>query len=44
MLLGVVGGVDSLCHDASLEAIYSALVAGEDVLCVVCVILVQVGW
>jgi len=44
MLLGVVGGADSLRHDASVEAIYLALIVGEDVLCVVCVILVQVGW
>jgi hypothetical protein len=44
VLLGVVGGADSLHHDASVEAIYLALVAGEDVLRVVCAILVQVGW
>ena len=44
MLLGVVGGADSLRHDASVEAIYLALVAGEDVLHVVRTILVQVGW
>jgi hypothetical protein len=44
VLLDVVGGADSLCHDASVEAIYSALVAGEDVLRVVRTILVQVGW
>ena len=44
MLLGVVGGADSLHRDASVEAIYLALVAGEDVLCLVRVILVQVGW
>jgi len=44
VLLSVVGGVDSLCHDASVEAIYLALVAGEDVLRIVRVILVQVGW
>ena len=44
VLLDAMGGVDSLCHDASVEAIHLALVAGEDVLCVVCVILVQVGW
>ena len=44
VLLGVVGGVDSLCHDASVESIYLALVVGEDVLRVVHVILVQVGW
>ena len=40
MLLGVVGGANSLCHDASVEAICPASVAGEDVLCVVCAILV----
>jgi hypothetical protein len=44
VLLGVVGGADSLRRDASVEAIYLALVAGEDVLCLVRVILVQVGW
>ena len=44
VLLGVVGGVDSLCHDASVEAIYPALVVGEDVLRIVRAILVQVGW
>jgi hypothetical protein len=44
VLLGVVGGADSLSHNGSVEAIYLALVAGEDVLCIVCVILVQVGW
>jgi hypothetical protein len=44
VLLGVVGSVDSLRHDASVEAIYPALVASEDVLRVVCVILVQSGW
>jgi hypothetical protein len=44
VLLGVVGGADSLCRDASVEAIYLALVAGEDVLRLVRVILVQVGW
>ena len=43
VLLGVVGGADSLSHDGSVEAIYPAPVAGEDVLRVVCVILVQVG-
>jgi hypothetical protein len=35
VLLDVVGGVYSLCCDASVEAIYPALVAGEDALCVV---------
>jgi hypothetical protein len=40
MLLGVVGSADSLCRDASVEAIYLAPVAGEDVLHVVHVILV----
>jgi hypothetical protein len=40
VLLGVVGGDDSLSHDASVEAIYLALVAGEDVLRVVRTILV----
>jgi Na+/H+ antiporter NhaC len=40
VLLGVVSGADSPCHDASVEAIYLALVAGEDVLRVVCTILV----
>ena len=44
MLLGVVGGADSLCRDASVEAIYPALVASEDVLHVVRVILIQVTW
>ena len=44
VLLGVVGGVDSLRHDASVEAIYLASVVGEDVLYIVCTILVQVGW
>ena len=44
MLLNVVGGTDSLRRDASVEAIYLALVAGEDVLHVVHAILVQVGW
>ena len=43
MLLGIVGGVDSLCHDASVKAIYPTLVVGEDVLCVVRVILILVG-
>jgi hypothetical protein len=43
VLLSVVGGANSLRHDASVEAIYPALVAGEDVLRVVHVILVQVG-
>ena len=41
--LGVVGGTDSLCCNASVEAIYLALVADEDVLRVVRGILVQVG-
>jgi hypothetical protein len=44
MLLGVAGSADSLCPDASVEAIYSAQVAGEDVLRIVRVTLVQVGW
>ena len=44
VLLGVVGGADSLRHDASVEAIYPALVVGEDVLRSVRMILVQVGW
>jgi hypothetical protein len=43
VLLNVVGGVDSLLCDASVEAIYLAPVADEDVLRVVRVILVQVG-
>jgi hypothetical protein len=38
VLLGVVGSADFLRHDASVEAIYLALVAGEDVLCIVHVI------
>ena len=42
MLLSVVGGADSLCHDASVEAISLAQIAGEDVLHVVRAILVQV--
>ena len=42
VLLSVVGGADSLHRDASVKAIYPALVAGEDVL-IVHVILVQVG-
>ena len=40
VLLGVVGGADSLRHDASVKAIYLAPTAGRDVLHVVCVILV----
>ena len=44
VFLGVVGGADSLCRDASVEAIYLAPVVGEEVLHVVHVILVQVGW
>ena len=44
MLFGVVGSVNSLCRDASVEAIYPALVVGEDVLRIVRAILVQVGW
>jgi hypothetical protein len=40
VLLGVVGGADSLRCDASVEAIYLALVASKDVLHVVHVILV----
>ena len=43
VLLGVVGGANSLRRDASVKAIYLAPVAGEDVLHVVRVILVQVG-
>ena len=42
VLLGVMGGANSLRHYASVKAIYPALVAGEDVL-IVHVILVQVG-
>jgi hypothetical protein len=44
VLLGVVGGADSLHRDASVEAIYPASVAGEDVLRIVHAILIQVGW
>jgi hypothetical protein len=44
VLLSVVGGVDSLLRDASVEAIYPAPIADKDVLRVVRVILVQVGW
>jgi hypothetical protein len=44
VLLGVVGRADLLRHDASVKAIYLAPIAGKDVLRVVCVILVQVGW
>ena len=44
VLLVVVGGADSLRRDASVKAIYLALVAGEDVLHVVYSILVQLGW
>ena len=44
VLLGVVGVADSLCCDASVKAIYLALVAGEHVLRIVRAILVQVGW
>ena len=44
VLLDVVGGADSLRRDASVEAIYPIPVAGEDVLCIVCTILVQVRW
>ena len=40
VLLGVVGGADSLLRNASVEAIYLALVADEDVLRVVRAILV----
>ena len=40
MLLGAMGGADSLCHDASVVAIYLDPVAGKDVLCVVHGILV----
>ena len=43
VLLSVVGGVDSLRCDASVEAIYPASVVGEDVLHVVHAIFVQVG-
>jgi hypothetical protein len=39
-----MGGADSLCHDASVKAIYPTLIVGEDVLRVVRAILVQVGW
>jgi len=35
VLLDVVDGADSLRHGASVKAIYSAAVAGKDVLCVV---------
>jgi hypothetical protein len=44
VLLGVVGGADSLRHEASVKTIYPVLVAGDDVLCVVRAILIQVGW
>ena len=44
MLLCVMGGGNSLHRNASVEAIYSAPTAGEDVLCIVHAILVQVGW
>ena len=44
MLLGVAGGADSLHRDASVKAIYLALVVGEDVPYVVRAILVQIGW
>ena len=44
VLLSVVGGADSLCHDASVKAIYPAPVAGKDVLRVVRTILVQISW
>ena len=40
MLLGIVGGVDSLCYDASVEAIYLDLIAGKDILRIVHMILV----
>jgi len=40
VLLGVVGSVDSLRRDTSVEAIYLVLVIREDVLCVVRAILV----
>jgi len=43
VLLSVMGGADSLRRDASVEAIYPALVVDEDVLHVVCAILVQVS-
>ena len=43
VLLGVMGGVDSLRHNASIEAIYPASVAGKDALRVVHVILIQIG-
>jgi hypothetical protein len=44
VFLSVMGGADSLCHDASVKAIYPTLIVGEDVLRVVRAILVQVGW
>ena len=44
VLLDVVGGANSLRRNSSIEAIYPAPVASEDVLCVVYAILVQVGW
>jgi hypothetical protein len=44
VLLGIMGGADFLHHDASVKAIYLALVAGEDVLRIVRAIPVQVGW
>ena len=40
VLLGVMGGADSLRHDASVKAIYLAPVAGKDVLHIVRAILV----
>ena len=40
VLLSVMGGADSLCHDASVKAIYPAPIIGEDVLRVVRTILV----
>ena len=44
VLLGIVGGADSLRRYASVKAIHLALVAGDDVLRVVRVLLIQVGW
>ena len=43
VLLSVMGGADSLCCDTSVDTIYPTPVTGEDVLCIVCAILVQVG-
>ena len=44
VLLGVVGGANSLRYDASVKSIYPAPIAGKDVLRIVRVFLVHLGW